>query len=250
MTDTAVILPTYNEVETAPVLVSELLEYSLVKEIIVVDDDSSDGTVSELRGRFGGGGREHHGVTIIERTDESGLSSAVIRGFDAADSRILACMDADGQHPVGAAVTGARLVAETDADMALGTRRGESGNVAGDWPLWRQCVSAGATALAKTAVPQTRGLSDPMTGLFAIESAMFETARDSLRPTGYKIGLELLARCPVASVEEFGYSFREREHGSSNLGPAEYLRYVRHLGRLTVPSRVSSNPEVTPDVAD
>jgi dolichol-phosphate mannosyltransferase len=247
MTDAAVILPTYNEVETAPVLVSELLDYrSIVSEIVVVDDDSSDGTAGELEERFA----DTHRVTVVRRTDESGLSSAVIRGFETADSRVLTCMDADGQHPVGAAVTGARLVAETDADMALGTRRGESGNVAGDWPLWRQCVSAGATALAKTAVPQTRGLSDPMTGLFAIESAMFETARDSLRPTGYKIGLELLARCPVASVEEFGYSFREREHGSSNLGPAEYLRYVRHLGRLTVPSRVSSNPEVTPDVAD
>lgn len=243
-----VVIPTYNEAETAPVIVGQLLEYDIVDEIVVVDDDSPDGTARVVRDRFG----DREDCQIICRSEASGLSSAVLRGFDAASCPVLTVMDGDGQHPVGGAATGARLVCETDSEMAVGSRRGASGDIADGWSLWRRLVSDGATGLAKLAVPQTRGLSDPMTGLFAIEAELVDSVRDQLRPTGYKIGLELLARCPVDSVAEFGYVFREREHGSSNLGPKQYLEYVRHLGRLSVPSRLGgmTSPEVEPDAAD
>jgi len=57
-----------------------------------------------------------------------------------------------------------------------------------------------------------------------------------LRPAGYKIILELLARCPIDEVAEVGYAFQTSE-SDSNLGAREYVRYLRHLGRLSVPSR-------------
>lgn len=235
--ETAVILPTYNEIETAPVVVSQLLDFQSVDEIVVVDD-GDDGTAAELQSRF-----HTSSVRVIHRRDETGLASAVLRGFDVAEADVLVCMDADGQHPVGSAVTAATLV-EDHADMAVGTRRGETGSVAHDWPLRRRVLSHGATWLAWLAVPQARQLTDPMSGLFAIRSSVYEAARETLRPTGYKVGLELLARCPLEDIVEFGYTFQQRESGASNLGMREYVQYLKHLARLSVPSRRSgSHPD-------
>jgi len=241
----SVILPSYNEVETVPSLVSQLLEFGTVAEAIVVDDDSPDGTADVVQERFD----ERDDVTLIRRTDASGLSSAVVQGFDAAESDILVCMDADGQHPVGSAVSCARVV-DDGADLVVGSRHTESGQVADDWPRHRRAISFGAQLLAYMAVPQARALSDPMSGLFAIRRDVFEASRHRLEPTGYKIMLELLAKAPVEDVRELGYTFREREHGGSNLGPAEYLRYVEHLGKLTIPSRRSTDVRSTEVVTD
>jgi dolichol-phosphate mannosyltransferase len=152
-------------------------------------------------------------------------------------------MDADGQHPVGSTLSCIRAV-QDGADLCAGTRHNEQGSVADDWPLWRRAVSHGATALAWGAVPPARNVSDPMSGMFAVRRDVVEAVRDQLRPAGYKIMLELLARCPLDRVEERGYTFKERSAGGSNLGAQEYVDYVRHLARLSVPSRQSADQEV------
>jgi Glycosyltransferases involved in cell wall biogenesis len=199
---TSVILPTYNERETIQPIVSQLLESSLVGEIVVVDDDSPDQTWQVVRESF-----DSARVRVIRRTGESGLSSAVLRGFDAADAETVAVMDSDGQHPVGSALTCIQRV-QGGADMAVGTRHNEQGQIQDSWPAWRRTVSYGAMSLAWAAVPRARGLSDPMSGLFAVRADVVEAVRDQLRPTGYKILLELLARCPLDDVAEVGYTFR------------------------------------------
>lgn len=238
-----VVLPVLNERETLPAIVSQLLDFASVSEVIVVDD-GEDGAAALVDERFSD-------ARGIHRPDGDELSSAVIRGFDAAETEIVACMDGDGQHPVGATVAGIELVGD-GADVAVGTRRGESGSVAAEWSAYRRAVSTGATALARLAVPQARELTDPMSGLFAIRRDCVMAARDRLRPAGYKILLELLARCPLQRTWEFGYEFRGRQAGASNLGAREYVRYVRHLGRLTVPSRRGSgvHPREDVDVAE
>jgi|APHM01.1.fsa_nt_gi Glycosyltransferases involved in cell wall biogenesis len=247
MTGAAVVLPTFAEAETAPAVVGELLEFSKVAEVIVVDDDSPDRTGEIVAER-----NTRDDVTVVIRKEESGLSSAVLRGFDEADADILTVMDADGQHPTGAAVRCARLV-DQGADLAVGSRHLDTGQVAEDWPLRRRVLSHGAAGLAWGAVPPARQLSDPMSGLFAVRADIVDAVRGRLRPHGYKILLELLARCPVRDIAETGYTFRKREHGASNLGAREYARYLRHLGRLSVPARrgdSSEHPEVVPDGAD
>jgi dolichol-phosphate mannosyltransferase len=225
----AVVLPTYNERETAPAVVGELLEYDTVQEIVVVDDNSPDGTAEIVKDRY-----PH--ITVIVREDESGLGSAVLRGFDAAESDVLVVMDADGQHPPGSAISCVRQV-QGGADVAVGSRHVDTGAVADDWPAHRQVISWGATALAWAAVPPARQLRDPMSGLFAIRADLVEPVREQLRPSGYKILLELLGRCPVEDVVEVGYTFRKRQGGESNLGAREYARYVRHLSSLVLPAR-------------
>jgi len=242
MTETSVVLPTYNESQTIRPIISQLLEASAVGEIVVVDDDSPDETWRVARESF-----SSSRVQVVRRTDESGLSSAVLRGFDEATGDALAVMDADGQHPVGSTLTLIRDVAERDHDLAVGTRRNAQGMVDDDWPAHRRAVSWGATALAWAAVPQARTLSDPMSGLFAVDGQMVNAVRDRLRPTGYKILLEILARCPIEDVVERGYTFRERAEGDSNLGAGQYVNYVRHLTRLSVPSRRGGRTVGIPD---
>jgi len=242
-TEASLIIPTYNESGTIRQAIMAALDGlgPFEAEIVVVDDDSPDGTatiVEQLQLRD---------VRTIVRTDASGLSSAVIRGFDAANGDVLAVMDADLQHPprrVRNLVD--RVLA--DADMAIGSRHCDAGTVQAEWPLYRQAISKGATALAWAAVPQARSTTDPMSGLFAVDADLVEASRERLRPTGYKIGLELLARCPIEHVAEVGYTFRERPEGESNLGASEYVDYVKHLARLSVPARRSISVDTVREV--
>lgn len=237
MTLVSVILPTYNEAQTIRPVVSSLQatleQHASQHEIIVVDDDSPDGTAEKVEAAWG----DTDAVQTIVRTDASGLSSAVVRGFRAADGDVYAVMDADGQHDPYQLPALVLSVADGGADVAVGSRRCETGRVAADWPVWRRVVSHGATMLAWAAIPPSRSLSDPMSGFFAVDAALVDPGQ--LRPCGYKILLEILGRCPVEETMEVGYVFRERAGGDSNLDVREYWRYLRHLGRLVVPARRS-----------
>jgi len=221
------ILPTYNEAATAPDVVGELLAEGLA-EAIVVDDSPDLDTARAIRER-------HPDVTVIHR-DGDGLASAVLRGFAAARGDTYLVVDGDGQHPPAAAARIGRRVDRGDCELCLGTRHADGGAVADEWPLHRRVISTGADRLARVAVPPARGLSDPMTGLFAVDAAVVDPALPRLRPAGYKIILEVLARCAIDEVAEAGYQFQTAD-SESNLGAREYVRYLRHLARLSVPSR-------------
>ena len=224
------IIPTYCEAETAPVVVNKLHTHG-VAETIVVDDSPTLDTAEAVRQR-------HPETTVIHR-DGDGLASAVIRGFAAATGDVYLVVDGDGQHPPDAAAAIAERVAATDADLVLGTRHADGGAVADDWPAHRRLISHGADALARVAVPPARETSDPMSGLFAVDAAVVDSVLPRLRPAGYKISLELLARCPIETVAEVGYEFQTAD-SESNLGAREYVRYLRHLVRLAGPSRSPS----------
>jgi len=223
----AAIIPTYREPETAPPVVAALREHG-VDETIVVDDSPTLATARAVRDA-------HPDVTVIHR-EADGLASAVLRGFAAADGDTYLVVDGDGQHPPTAAADIAAQAATTDADLVVGTRHADGGAVADAWPAHRRVISTGADALARVAVPPARELSDPMSGLFAVDAAVVDPVLPRLRPAGYKIILELLARCAIDDVREVGYQFQPAD-SESNLGGREYVRYLRHLTRLTVPSR-------------
>jgi dolichol-phosphate mannosyltransferase len=175
---------------------------------------------------------------VIHR-DGDGLASAVIRGFAAATGDTYLVVDGDGQHPPAAAARIARRVTDGEADLVLGTRHADGGAVADAWPAHRRLISRGADLLARVAVPPARETTDPMSGLFAVDAAVVDSVLPRLRPAGYKISLELLARCPLDDVAEVGYEFRTAD-SESNLGAREYARYLRHLARLARPSRSAS----------
>ena len=75
-----------------------------------------------------------------------------------------------------------------------------------------------------------KSVRDPLSGYFLIKRAVIETA--GLRPVGYKILLEVLARGKYQTVVEVPYVFEERKKGQSKLGPRQWLDYFIHLWRL------------------
>lgn len=219
----SIIIPTYNERENIEQVVERcrdaLSGYRF--EIVVVDDDSPDRTWQFVRSEY----ETLDAIRVVRRTEESGLATAVSRGFDEATYDLCAVIDADLQHPPEKLP---ELIAafESGADIVIGSRHVPGGGVE-NWSRFRRLVSRGAMAIAKLALPPTRGISDPMSGFFAVRRDILDGV--SLAPTGYKILLEILLKCEYDRVVEVPYVFTERERGESKLSAGEYLGFLEHV---------------------
>src|ERR1700676_4289940 len=139
----SVIVPTYREAKNIAEMVrrlSQLLEQSLPGkyEIIVVDDDSPDGTW-ELAHQLTA---DYPSLRVMRRENERGLSTAVIRGWQAARGDLLAVIDGELQHPPEVTLD-LRKVIDRGADLAVATRYVEGGGVS-DWNIFRRFISRGA----------------------------------------------------------------------------------------------------------
>jgi dolichol-phosphate mannosyltransferase len=226
----SLIIPTYNERNNVGELVKQLtalLEPVLGRsyELIVVDDDSPDRTWETAAGLIA----SYPKLRVIRRQGEKGLSTAVIRGWQAARGEILAVIDADLQHPPE--VTLALLTAIGDrVDLAVGSRHVEGGGVS-EWSLARRMLSRGAQLLGLLILPGVLGrVGDPMSGYFMVRRTAISGVE--LSPLGYKILLEVIGRGRVGSIAEIGYVFRERVQGESKVTWRLYPEYLRHLARL------------------
>lgn len=225
----SIILPTYNEAENLPELL-ERIQGAMGKyefEVIVVDDDSPDGTWSkaeELK-------KKHAHLRVLRRVGRRGLSSAVVEGFDMAKGNVLMVMDADLQHDPALILLLLEKV-NAGADIAVASRYVEGGNV-GDWIRGRRMLSKAATYLAKSIPPVH--VSDPMSGFFALKRASYERVRPSLRPSGFKILLEFLAFLPSSSIPaEVPLQFQMRRHGESKLNLRVETVFLWQLLRIAL----------------
>jgi len=218
----SVVLPTYNERENLPILIKELDRYlrSLNYEIIVVDDNSPDGTAEEAR-RLA----EKYPVRVVVRKDERGLASAVIRGAREALSPIIVVMDADLQHPPRVARLLA-LKAMQGYDLVVASRYASGGGVE-NWSVARHIASLGATLLARIMVRGARSIRDPMSGFFAARRELLLDPR--LRPKGFKILLEILGRVEPSRVAEVPFIFKTRRAGASKLSLKIIVDMVEQL---------------------
>ena len=220
------VIPTYNEKGNILILLeqAESALSSIPHEIIVVDDASPDGTGAAVEGFS----KERPAVRLIERRGERGLSGAVLRGFEAARSPILAVMDADLSHDprllprLYEAVRGG-------AEMAVGSRRVPGGG-AEPWPWHRRRASDAATWLARIILGVT--VADPMSGYFMLRKEVYEKVRGRLQTEGYKILLEIICRARPGRVVELPYVFKDRHQGVSKLSAGVGFEYLRMLWRL------------------
>ena len=223
----SIIVPTLREAANVPT-VSRRIHAAMAGrpyELIVVDDDSRDGTVEACEKLVA----EHLPVKLIIRTDgRDGLSGAVLVGMAAARGDLLVVMDADLQHPPERIPALLEPIERGEAEFALGSRYVEGGGVAEMWSLLRRINSRVATWLA---TPFARGVHDPMSGFFALPRCVYERGR-YIAPTGYKIALELICKCRAHPVQEVPIHFALRERGESKLSFKEQIRYLEHLSRL------------------
>ena len=226
----SLIIPTFNEARNLGELTAQLtalLEPRLGAgyELVIVDDDSPDRTWEVALTLAA----ENPRIRVIRRTRERGLSTAVIRGWQAARGEVLGVIDADLQHPPEITVALWEAI-EAGADLAVGSRHVEGGGVS-DWSVRRRALSRGAQLLGLALLPGVVSrVKDPMSGYFMIRREAI--AGRTMNPLGYKILIEVLGRGAVGRIAEVGYVFRERSEGASKVTWRLYIAYLRHLTRL------------------
>ena len=228
MTKVSVIVPTYNERENIVELI-ERVEATLKGipfELIIVDDNSPDGT-SELAEYSNG---KYGNIMVVRRAGRLGLGSAVACGFEGAKAEIIAVMDADLQHPPELlSLMYERIV--KGHSLAIASRYVEGGRAEG-LSISRRLVSRGAVELSHLLLPKARGVKDPVSGFFMLRKEVISGVK--LNPTGFKILLEILAKGEHNSVVEVPYTFKSRERGKSKLNIREVLRYILLLFDLAM----------------
>jgi dolichol-phosphate mannosyltransferase len=228
-----VIVPTRNEMLNIEPLLDRLgpAVAPLDAEIIIADD-SDDQTPDEVTALAASCPVR---IRLLHRGSGSrkgGLSGAVVEAARHARGDWVLVMDGDLQHPPETAALLARTAMRHDCDIVVGTRYAGGGAPAdGLGSSKRVFVSSYATRLVKDLFPRRLAMvSDPLSGLFAFRRASVDLSR--LRPTGFKILLEILVRNPVARVAEVAYCFEPRAAGESNASLRQGVAFLRHVARL------------------
>jgi dolichol-phosphate mannosyltransferase len=226
----SLVVPTYNEaanINTIVRILSQILDEIIPGdyELIVVDDDSPDGTWQLALSLIA----KYPQLRVMRRQHERGLSSAIIRGWQVAKGRFLGVIDGDLQHPPHVLLQLLNAIQE-GADLAVASRHVEGGGVS-SWSFIRRFLSRGAQLLGLIILPRVLGrVSDPMSGYFLVRRSAIANVK--LNPVGYKILLEVIGRGDIRQIAEVGYVFCERKEGESKVTWKQYLDYIHHLLRL------------------
>ena len=223
----SVVVPTYNERDSLPPLVSRLAEAcrALAVELVIVDDASPDGTGLVADALANSGSMP---IAVIHRSGKAGLASAVLAGAHAARGMVISVMDSDLSHPPELLPPLLEAI-QRGADIAVASRYIRGGGV-DRWPWPRRLVSRVATVAAQIGLGlQVR---DPLSGFFAVRREML--TEGGYQGLGYKLLVEILARHPQARVAEIPYRFVDRRQGRSKLGVGEIAAFIRLLAMLKV----------------
>lgn len=222
----SLVVPTYNEAGGIERLVRTLDDVfrlnSLDGEIIIVDDNSPDGTgtiVDRLSATLP--------VRCLHRPEKLGLSSGVIDGwrFARSDSVALGAMDADFSHDINILPAMVTALESEKYGLAIGSRYVRGGGIT-NWPMRRKITSRVAIALAKPLTP----VRDITSGYFLVLRSALEGVK--LDPIGFKIGLEVIAKAHYGRAVEIPYVFTDRVAGESKLNQKEIVNYLRQLRRI------------------
>ena len=209
-----VIVPTYQERENIEAVVRRVLDCVDTADVLVVDDDSPDGTGKIADELAAADSR----VQVLHRAAKAGLGAAYIAGFDWGLARgygVLVEMDADGSHPPEQLPR--LLAALPDADLVLGSRYVPGGAVV-NWPRSREFLSRGANIYSRVllGIP----LRDMTGGYRAYRRTVLESIDyRNVASQGYCFQVDLARRVVAAGyrVVEVPITFVERERGESKM---------------------------------
>ena len=223
----ALVIPAMREAQNlGPLLkrVRETLEpLQLDWEVIVVDDDSRDGTEEIV----GGAAREDARVRLLVRRGERGLAGAILHGWRNSDANVLGVMDADGQHPPEELPVLLKAVAMR-CDLAIGSRYVKGGHCG--WNPMRRLISMAAILAARPLQTSSSRVRDPLSGFFVVRRECIEHV--GFQTAGFKLLLEMLVSGHIAGVEEIPIAFGRREAGRSKVSARVAWDYVTLLTRL------------------
>jgi len=204
-----------------------LEDVKLDYELIVVDDDSQDGTAQLVQAYA----RNDPRVRLLMRKGERGLAGAVIDGWKHTDANVLGVIDADLQHPPEVLPTLLEAIFEGN-DIVIASRyTGLNHDSVSDWSKVRHFISRCSTWA--TAPLQRRGVrvTDPMSGYFVVRRECIEGL--NLQPKGFKILLEILVKGHLRKAAEVPFRFATRHAGESKADLKVAIDYVSLLGKLS-----------------
>ncbi|MCI0140893.1 polyprenol monophosphomannose synthase [Arthrobacter bambusae] len=209
------IIPTYNELESLPKTLGRLRAAVPASDVLVVDDNSPDGT-GQLADSIAA---EDSQVHVLHRKGKEGLGAAYIAGFKwgmAAGYDVLVEMDADGSHqPEQLPLL---LEAINDgADLAMGSRWVPGGGTV-NWPLYRQAISRTGSTYARLMLGLK--IKDITGGYRAFRRSTLEALKlDQVESVGYGFQVDLAWRVAKLGLKivERPITFVERELGASKM---------------------------------
>ena len=212
----SIVLPTYNEAENLPKLVSALFMLPLDLTVLIVDDNSPDGTgqiAEDLASTHPGR------VRVLHRAGKLGLRSAYIEGFHKAfemGAEAVVQMDADFSHNPSVLEEMARRI--TDCDVVIGSRYTKGGSLDERWPLWRKFLSAFGNTYARSILHFP--LQDVTTGFRMWKrDALSKMPLDRIRSNGYSFLVEMayVAYLMEFDIIEVPIHFEDRRFGKSKM---------------------------------
>lgn len=239
----SILLPTYNEHDNLP-LITYLISKELAKssciadyEIIVVDDNSPDGTglvADRLSNPLYNGGLLQSGqMKVLKRAGKQGLGSAYIYGASHARFPYIVILDADLSHHPNCIIkmVETMIASQGQLDIVTGSRYIDGGGVYG-WNLTRRCVSRGANFLADWLLDPK--VSD-LTGSFRLyKRDCFVRLIGETVTKGYTFQMEIMVRARKHNMKiaQVPITFVDRQFGESKLGGGEILGYLKGLWTL------------------
>ncbi len=219
----SIILPTYNEAENIkiilPLIFDVLATNDLNGEVVVVDDNSPDGTADVALSM-----KKTYPLKVHVRTNQRGLSTAAMKGFELSKGTICVLMDADLSHPVEKLPEMIKPIYTGKTDLTVGSRYIDGGG-AKNWPFRRKIISIGAGLLSRGITK----LSDPTSGFMAFNKDILKDVQ--LNPIGWKIVLEVIVKTDPHFIE-IPILFNDRIKGESKLNLKAQFEYLHHLCRL------------------
>ena len=225
----SIIVPTYNEAPNIAELVRRVAaETAGIDTEIIFVDDSTDATPDVVREVAASAALP---VRLIHRDERTGgLGGAVLEGFAAAEADACLVMDGDLQHPPEEIRDIYARFARGDVDVVVASRYAGDGSSAGLADRTRVLVSKVSTALTRAMFPiRLKDVSDPMTGFFLIDRRVVDA--DALRPRGFKILLEILARKNLR-IAEVPFDFAGRHAGESKASMRQGMHFLTQLTAL------------------
>lgn len=232
MSAVIVIVPTYNEFDNIGLLLSKLLTLSSRINVIVVDDNSPDGTAQVAKEWVR---RSPDKVMLIQRERKMGLGTAYLAGFKKAlalSPELIVTMDADFSHDPQ--YIEGMLGHAPGHDLVIGSRYVTGGSVL-DSPWHRRLLSRSANQLARTALAlQPNDVTAGFRAYRANELAKLDL--EQILSDGYSFLIEMLFLCQTAGwrIKEIPIAFKDRAHGISKISRKEIVKALLTIGRLLV----------------
>lgn len=217
MSDSLVIIPTYNEKENIANIITAVFALSTPFHILIVDDGSPDGTatiVKNLQSTY------INRLFLLERTGKLGLGTAYIAGFRwglEKEYDYILEMDADFSHPPTDLIHLRALCASEKADVAVGSRYVKGGKVV-NWPFDRLFLSYGASIYVRLITWMK--VKDPTAGFVCYRRNVLATLDlDKIRFIGYAFQIEMkyAAFSLGFKIGEVPITFKDREVGTSKM---------------------------------